>query len=89
MIIDKSKSLHIFSFFFLLDDGRVLKVVNKGQGSKVETVVIEDIQVFPDGYAVTGLKIYRANGKEKLVVISKEKVISVPLHQCEHQESCR
>nr|XP_034326041.1 semaphorin-1A [Crassostrea gigas] len=71
------------------DDGRVLKVVNKGQGSKVETVVIEDIKVFPDGYAVTGLKIYRANGKEKLIVISKEKVISVPLHQCEHQESCR
>ncbi|XP_078314282.1 semaphorin-1A-like isoform X2 [Crassostrea virginica] len=75
--------------FIGTDDGRVLKVINKGQGSKIETVVIEDIQVFPEGHAVTGLKIYRANGEEKLIVVSREKVISVPLHQCEHQESCR
>ncbi|XP_048733618.1 semaphorin-1A-like isoform X2 [Ostrea edulis] len=71
------------------DDGRVLKVINKGRGSNVETVVIENLQVFPEEYVVTGLKIYRANGKEKLIVVSKEKVISVPLHQCEHQDSCR
>lgn len=45
--------------------------------------------MFPEEYVVTGLKIYRANGKEKLIVVSKEKVISVPLHQCEHQDSCR
>ncbi|XP_061172628.1 semaphorin-1A-like isoform X2 [Saccostrea echinata] len=70
------------------DNGRVIKVINKGHGSKVETVVVEDIQVFPEEYVVTGLKIYRANGKEKLIVVSKEKVISVPLHQCEHQDSC-
>lgn len=79
----------VYNISLLTDDGRVLKVINKGQGSKIETVVIEDIQVFPEGHAVTGLKIYRANGEEKLIVVSREKVISVPLHQCEHQESCR
>jgi hypothetical protein len=66
-----------------------VKFINKGRGSKVETVVIEDLRVFSEGYVVTGLKIYRGNGKEKLIVVSKEKVISVPLHQCEHQSSCR
>lgn len=43
-------------------------------------MVIEDIKVFFDGYVVIGLKIYRVNGKEKFIVIFKEKVIFVLLY---------
>ncbi|KAK3098107.1 hypothetical protein FSP39_016173 [Pinctada imbricata] len=71
------------------DDGRVIKAINKGRGSEVETVVIEDIQVFPGGEAVRDLRIHGARGLGKLVVVSKDSVVSIPLHQCEQQKTCR
>jgi len=33
--------------------------MNKGQGAQVESVLIEDIQVFEDKSPVTSLKIYK------------------------------
>lgn len=73
------------------DDGRVIKSVNKGATSKIETVVIEDIQVFDSHDPVTDLKVFRdkAKGIEKLIVVSREKVVSIPLHRCHARKTCR
>ncbi len=74
------------------DDGRVIKAVNKGQGSSVETVVIEDIEVFSTRQPIVNLKVYRdATGfdqQQKLVVVSRDEIKSIPLHRCHMQNSC-
>ncbi|KAK7492513.1 hypothetical protein BaRGS_00016179, partial [Batillaria attramentaria] len=73
------------------DDGRVIKAVNKGETAKIETVVIEDIRVFDSHDPVTDLKVYRdkAKGIEKLIVVSRESVVSIPLHRCHTRKTCR
>ena len=77
------------------DDGRVIKAINKGQGSKVETVVIEDIEVFTNQQPIINLKIYRNsnaqagnNDQEKLIVVSRDEIKSIPLHRCHAQTNC-
>ncbi|KAL8562623.1 hypothetical protein ACOMHN_011195 [Nucella lapillus] len=72
-------------------DGRVIKSVNKGSSSQIETVVIEDIRVFDEQDPVTDLRVYRdkAKGQEKLVVISRENVVSIPLYRCHTRKTCR
>lgn len=69
-------------------DGRVLKAVNKGFDGPVETVVIEDIQVLRTDEPVKELKIYRQGTIEKLIVISKENIKSIPLHRCSEHKTC-
>lgn len=78
-------------FLCFADDGRVIKAVNKGASSKIETVVIEDIRVFGPHDPVTDLKVFRdmAKGMEKLIVVSKESVVSIPLHRCDARKTCR
>ena len=75
----------------LADDGRVIKAVNKGSSSKIETVVIEDIRVFGPHDPVTDLKVFRDKFKsiEKLIVVSRDNVISIPLHRCGARKTCR
>ncbi|XP_076443798.1 semaphorin-1A-like isoform X2 [Babylonia areolata] len=72
-------------------DGRVIKSVNKGATSSIDTVVIEDIQVFGKHDPVTDLRVYRdkAKGIEKLIVVSKENVVSIPLYRCHTRKTCR
>ena len=73
------------------DDGRVIKAVNKGSSSQIETVVIEDMRVFDSHDPVTDLKVFRdkAKGVEKLIVVSRENVVSLPLHRCHVRTTCR
>ena len=57
----------------------------------VESVVIEDTQVLEPGEAVVNLKVlsHRTDSdKQKLVVVSKERIVSIPLHRCELKTSC-
>lgn len=76
--------------FIGTDDGRVLKSINKGQGAQVESVLIEDIQVFKDKSPVTSLKIYKnKKGMWKLIVLSISNIASIPLHRCKEMKSCR
>ncbi|ESO85242.1 hypothetical protein LOTGIDRAFT_93097, partial [Lottia gigantea] len=71
------------------DDGKVIKAINKGETSKIETVVIEEIQVFADKSPVVNLKLYKGNHiSEKLVVISEKEIISIPLHRCHEKKNC-
>ncbi|CAG5131688.1 unnamed protein product, partial [Candidula unifasciata] len=53
-------------------DGRIIKAINKGI-HKVESVVIEDLQVLPVGDPVVNLK---------------DKVVSIPLHRCDRATTC-
>ena len=82
--------------FIGTDHGHVLKAINKGSKSStdqsaLDTVVIEDVEVFADGASVVQMKVYRdlGNGQEKLVVISQEEVKSIPLHRCHLHTTCR
>ena len=77
------------------DDGRVIKAINKGQGDIIETVVIEDIEVFASRQPVINLKVYRninaqvgREDQEKLIVVSRDEIKSIPLHRCHVQNSC-
>ncbi|CAL1546730.1 unnamed protein product [Lymnaea stagnalis] len=73
------------------DDGRVIKAINKGEGSKIESVVIEDIQVLEPGDAVVSLKVLSDRAEQeqqKLVVVSKKSLVSIPLHRCSKAKSC-
>ncbi|XP_041366908.1 semaphorin-1A-like isoform X2 [Gigantopelta aegis] len=77
--------------FIGTDDGRVIKAVNKATSAKrsIDTVIIEDIQVFEDRQPIVNMKVFRRNGMEKLVVMSKKDIVSIPLHRCHEKKSCR
>ncbi|XP_013414410.1 semaphorin-1A isoform X1 [Lingula anatina] len=69
-------------------DGYVLKTINKGRGSAIETVTIEEIEVFRNK-PFTSMKIFRnPNGEEKLIVVSAHQVKTIPLHRCHLQKTC-
>lgn len=73
------------------DDGRVIKAINKGTHT-VESVIVEDIQVLDQDEPVVNLRVLnsgRNKNSELLVVVSKQKVVSVPLHRCSRATSCR
>ncbi|GFS02934.1 semaphorin, partial [Elysia marginata] len=84
---------HYYDVMFVgTDDGRVIKAINKGQGSKVESVIIEDLQVLEPGKPVTDLKVVsnRADhAGQKLVVVSRDSVVAIPLSRCKRAKTCR
>ena len=77
-------------FLAVLDDGRVVKSVNKGHKEQIESVVIEDIQVFDTDTPVINLKVYRSSltGEAKLIVVSRDEIKSIPLHRCHLKKTC-
>ncbi|XP_012942704.1 semaphorin-1A [Aplysia californica] len=83
---------HYYDVIFVgTDDGRIIKSINKGKGAQIESVVIEDIQVLDEDEPVVNLKVLsnRADDtRQKLVVISKRRIVSVPLHRCAKALSC-
>ncbi|KAL5004298.1 hypothetical protein ScPMuIL_017754 [Solemya velum] len=70
------------------NDGKVIKSINKGRGSDIETVVIEETKVFHNKQPIVNMKIFRDKGLEKLIVISKDNILSIPLHRCHEKRSC-
>ncbi|XP_055874241.1 semaphorin-1A-like isoform X3 [Biomphalaria glabrata] len=73
------------------DDGRVIKAINKGTKGEIESVVIEDIQVMPHGVPVTSLKIHsdrNDQSQQRLIVMSKERIITIPLQRCNRSNTC-
>ena len=69
----------------LSDDGRVLKCINKGD--VIETVIIEEIQVFENKAPVVNLKVHRDQGR--LIAVSKHEIKSILLQRCHLQTTCR
>ena len=86
LTIDSVKSL-IF-FFLFIADGKVIKSVNVGRDGKVKTVVIEEIQVLGRHEVVKELRIFKHGGEDKIIVVSKENIVAIPLYRCERQKLC-
>jgi hypothetical protein len=84
------------------DDGRVLKVVNTlafETRKEVHPVVIEDLQVFERGKPVTNLQLAgekigrgpsaRWRSAPKLIVVSDDEIVSLPVQRCSKATTCR
>ena len=78
----------MFDLLLITDDGRVLKSVNAAKGDKIQSTVIEDLQVLEKDEPVTEVKVFRQRGQERLIVISKKNIVSIPLHRCERHLTC-
>ena len=82
--------MHIDGVRFFPDDGRVLKAVNRGWPSSIDTVIIENLEVFEDGSPVVNLHVHHSpTGARHLVVVSESQVKALPLERCNAQRSCR
>lgn len=83
--------LRQFARCLISDDGRVLKVINRGRGQRMETEVIEILTVFPDGEPIISLKVFGNVSKQlkKLIVLSRNEIRSIPLHRCHLKATCR
>lgn len=75
--------------FIGTNEGHVLKVVNIEQNGKMRSIVIEELLVFKDKSTIVGLQVYHKFGLEKLIVVSSEDVVSIPLHRCHLKVTCR
>lgn len=69
-------------------DGRVLKAINSGKNGEIKSTVIEDIQVLAKDEPISELKIYRKGETDKLIVVSRDNIVSIPLHRCEQHKFC-
>ncbi|XP_037082709.1 semaphorin-1A-like isoform X1 [Pollicipes pollicipes] len=72
--------------FIGTDDGRVLKAVNAASGSasvRAEPVLVEELEVFPSGAAITNLLVSRQPaGPARLVAVTDSEVRALPLYRC-------
>lgn len=71
------------------DDGRVIKAINKGRTGKIETQILRTYKVFDD--PITSIRVYRNSNldEEKLIVISKDEIKSIPLYDCNPDYTCK
>ncbi|UYV75681.1 smp-2 [Cordylochernes scorpioides] len=78
--------------FIGTDKGRVLKAFNAGSATAsggVVPVILEEMVVFPQGWAITNLLVHHSHRTARLIVVSHHEVASVPLHACETMaQSC-
>ena len=83
---------HYYDVLFVgTDDGGIVKAINKGTTGEIETIVIEDIRIFPPSERVSDLLIFRDlhKGIEKLIMASPDNIVSIPLFRCDKRKSCR
>ena len=76
--------------FIGTDNGRVIKAINAASSAlsgnqmhnSVAPVIIEEINVFPNGAPVTQLIVHSSYYNPKLVVVSPDEIKSIRLHHC-------
>lgn len=73
-------------FFFFLDDGKVLKVVNIATLSNVRSVVISENVILPNGAPVKELKI--APGYGRVIVVGRDEARLANLNHCSTKTRC-
>lgn len=78
--------------FIGTDNGRVIKALNAGNTrdpKSVMPVIVEELLVFPSRLPISNLLVYHTNHEAKLVVVSRDEIITVPLHNCDrHAHTC-
>ncbi|KAF6210652.1 hypothetical protein GE061_013759 [Apolygus lucorum] len=71
-------------FFMGTDDGRLFKGITR---VKNVSIFSEELELFPKGVAIKTLKIARTS-PPKLVVITNDYILTIPLHRCSDIGSC-
>ncbi|RWS16880.1 Semaphorin-1A-like protein, partial [Dinothrombium tinctorium] len=77
--------------FIGTDDGRVIKAINSASNAKREQynfnqvvpVIIEDISIFRQKTVINNLMVYRTHYDHKLIVVSENEIIAIPLFKCQ------
>ncbi|KAG8201715.1 hypothetical protein JTE90_012778 [Oedothorax gibbosus] len=85
--IETADEKHYDVLYVGTDNGKVLKCLNAGSASssgRVLPVVLEEYQVFGVGAPITNLMVHHTPNDAKLVVVSKEEIKTIPLHNCDH-----
>ena len=75
------------------DQGKVIRMVNAGayhSASRMDLVIIEEMQVFSKDVAITDLKMVPAGdgGQRRLIVVSDREIRSLPLGRCPTAFGC-
>ncbi|XP_054715687.1 semaphorin-1A-like [Uloborus diversus] len=79
--------------FIGTDNGKVIKALNGGSAGgasqNVIPVIVEEMLVFPQRFPVTNLLVYHTAQEAKLVVVSQNEILTIPLHSCnKHARTC-
>ncbi|XP_035214713.1 semaphorin-1A-like isoform X3 [Stegodyphus dumicola] len=79
--------------FIGTDNGKVIKALNAGsdekEASKITPVIVEEMLVFPQRVPITNLLVYHTMSEAKLVVVSQDEILTIPLHNCDkHARTC-
>lgn len=77
----------------LSDNGKVIKALNGGSDGSTQMVIpiiVEEMLVFSNRVPVTNLLVYHTAQEAKLVVVSQDEILTIPLHSCDkHARTCR
>ena len=76
-----------YYIFSIIDDGRVLKIVNIVNPRKVKAVVISDNAILPNNAAVKQLRIVPGHGR--VATIGRDEVRLANLVHCSTRLHCR
>ncbi|XP_022694960.1 semaphorin-1A-like isoform X2 [Varroa jacobsoni] len=87
----EAANLKTYDVLFIgTDRGHVIKVINVVSLSADHQgpVVVEDVQVFTNRQPVTNLVVYKSSYEQKLIAVSREEVVGVPLFHCGRARTC-
>ncbi|XP_055954178.1 semaphorin-1A-like isoform X4 [Argiope bruennichi] len=71
--------------FIGTDNGKVIKALNggsDGSAHRVIPIIIEEMLVFPTRIPISNLLVYHTMSEAKLVVVSQDEILTIPLQRC-------
>ncbi|GFX52020.1 semaphorin-1A [Trichonephila clavipes] len=71
--------------FIGTDNGKVIKALNggsDGSAHRVIPIIVEEMLVFPQRVPISNLLVYHTMNEAKLVVVSQDEILTIPLHSC-------
>lgn len=78
--------------FIGTDNGKVIKALNGGSDGSTQMVIpiiVEEMLVFPQRVPISNLLVYHTAQEAKLVVVSQDEILTIPLHSCDkHARTC-
>ncbi|XP_042895168.1 semaphorin-1A [Parasteatoda tepidariorum] len=78
--------------FIGTDNGKVIKALNAEShksAHQVTPIIVEEVLVFPQRVPITNLLVYHTINEAKLLVVSQDEILTMPLHSCsKHARTC-
>ncbi|KAG8198673.1 hypothetical protein JTE90_015501 [Oedothorax gibbosus] len=71
--------------FIGTDNGKVIKALNggsDGSAHRVIPIIVEEMLVFPQRVPISNMLVYHTAHEQKLVVVSRDEILTIPLHSC-------